>query len=65
MSRLIDAGYRWRRQNATACRRRISVLERTIEYFSALQSLTPNQVTALVNMRTELVRLKGHIKAGT
>jgi hypothetical protein len=65
MSRLIDAEYRWRRQNATACRKRIAVLGRTIEYFSALQSLTPNQVTALVNMRTELARLKGHIKAGT
>lgn len=65
MSRLIDAGYRWRRQNATACRRRISVLESTLEHFSALQSLTPNQVTALVSMRTEIARLKGHIKAGT
>lgn len=65
MSRLIDAGYRWRRQNAAACRKRIAVLERTIEYFSALQGLTPNQVTALVSMRTELARLKGHIKAGT
>lgn len=65
MSRLIDAGYRWRRQNATAWGRRISVLGRTIEYFSALQSLTPNQVTALVSMRIEIARLKGHIKAGT
>lgn len=65
MSRLIDAGYRWRKQNATAWRRRISVLGRTIEYFSALQSLTPNQVTTLVSMRIEIARLKGHIKAGT
>lgn len=65
MSRLIDAEYRRRRQNAAACRKRIAVLERTIEYFSALQSLTSNQVTALVSMRTELARLKGHIKAGT
>lgn len=65
MSRLIDAGYRWRRQNATAWGKRIAVLERTIEYFSALQGLTPNQVTMLVSMRTELARLKGHIKAGT
>lgn len=65
MSRLIDAEYRWRRQNAAACRRRISVLESTIEHFSALQSLTPNQVTVLVSMRIEIARLKGHIKAGT
>lgn len=65
MSRLIDAEYRRRRQNAAACRRRISVLESTIEHFSALQSLTPNQVTALVSMRIEIARLKGHIKAGT
>jgi len=65
MSRPIDAGYRWRKQNAAACRRRISVLESTIEHFSALQSLTPNQVTALVSMRIEIARLKGHIKAGT
>lgn len=65
MSRLIDAEYRWRRQNTAACRKRISVLESTIEHFSALQSLAPNQVTALVGMRTELARLKGHIKAGT
>lgn len=65
MSRLIDAEYRWRRQNAAAWRRRISVLESTIEHFSALQSLTPNRVTALVSMRTELARLKGHIKVGT
>lgn len=65
MSRLIDAEYRWCRQNATAWRKRISVLERTIEHFSASQSLTPNQVTALVSMRTEIARLKGHIKAGT
>lgn len=64
MSRLIDAEYRWHRQNAAAWRKRISVLGRTIEYFSALQSLAPNQVTALVSMRTELARLKGHIKAG-
>ena len=65
MSRLIDAEYRWRRQNAAAWRKRISVLERTIEHFSELQSLTSNQVTALVSMRTEIARLKGHIKAGT
>lgn len=65
MSRLIDAEYRWRRQNAAAWRKRISVLESTIEYFSALQSLTHNQVTALVSMRIEIARLKGHIKAGT
>lgn len=65
MSRLIDAEYRWRRQNAAAWRERISVLESTIEHFSALQSLTPNQVTALVSMRIEIARLKGHIKAGT
>ena len=65
MSRLIDAEYRWRRQNAAAWRKRISVLEITIEHFSALQSLTPNQVTALVSMRIEIARLKGHIKAGT
>ena len=65
MSRLIDAEYRWRRQNAAAWRQRISVLESTIEHFSALQSLTPNQVTALVSMRIEIARLKGHIKAGT
>lgn len=45
--------------------KRISVLESTIEHFSALQSLTPNQVTALVSMRIEIARLKGHIKAGT
>lgn len=65
MSRLIDAEYRWRRQNAAAWRRHISVLESTLEHFSALQSLTPNQVTALVGMRTEIARLKGHLKAGT
>lgn len=65
MSRLIDAEYRWRRQNAAAWRKRISVLESTIEHFSALQSLTPNQVTALVSMRIEIARLKGHIKART
>lgn len=65
MSRLIYADYRWRRQNATAWKKRILVLESTIEHFSALQSLTPNQVTALVNMRIEIARLRGHIKAGT
>lgn len=65
MSRLIDAEYRRRRQNAAAWRGRISVLESAIEHFSALQSLTPNQVTALVSMRIEIARLKGHIKAGT
>ncbi|WPJ55961.1 hypothetical protein RCIP0099_00008 [Klebsiella phage RCIP0099] len=65
MSRLIDAEYRWRRQNAAAWRGRISVLESTLEHFSALQSLTPNQVTTLVSMRIEIARLKGHIKAGT
>lgn len=65
MSRLIDTEYRWRRQNAAACRRRISVLESTLERFSALQSLTPNQVTTLVSMRIEIARLKGHIKART
>lgn len=59
MSRLIDAEYGRRRQNAAACRRRISVLESTIEHFSALQSLAPNQVTALVSMRIEIARLKG------
>lgn len=65
MSRMIDAEYRRRRQNAATWRKRISVLESTIEHFSALQSLTPNQVTALVSMRIEIARLKGHIKAGT
>lgn len=65
MSRLIDAEYRWRRQNAAAWGRRISVLESTLEHLSALQGLTPNQVTTLVSMRIEIARLKGHIKAGT
>ena len=44
---------------------RISVLESTVEHLSALQSLTPNQVTALVSMRIGIAGLKGHIKAGT
>ena len=68
MGRLIDAEYRWRRQNAAAWRGgggRISVLESTVEHLSALQSLTPNQVTALVSMRIGIAGLKGHIKAGT
>lgn len=65
MSRLIYAEYRWHKQNAAAWRGRILVLESTIEHFSAAQGLTSNQVTALVRMRIEIARLKGHIKAGT